>query len=164
MSNASSAVRPASLLAAILSAITLAACSSDKIVYRDRQPFNQPPVAAAGFLGYYDSVTKQTTCGNCHADHQAPWSQTKHAKAWSNLQASAGKAAACEGCHSVTGNGNAAVGTPVGYDGVKSNVYTDVQCESCHGAGLQHIEGVGQGNITVRPLASVSMTGAGNCE
>lgn len=163
MSNASSAVRPTFLAAAFLTAITLAACSSDKIVYRDRQPFNQPVAAAAGFLGYYDTVTKQTTCGNCHADHQAPWSQTKHAKAWSNLQASAGKAASCEGCHSVTGNGNAAVGTPVGYTGVKSAVYTDVQCESCHGAGLTHIEGVGQGNITVRPLASINMVSTGNC-
>jgi len=164
MHNASHGARVFRLFpAALVSMITVLACSSDKIVYRDRQPFNQPVAAAAGFLGYYDTVTKQTTCGNCHADHQGPWSQTKHAKAWQNLQASAGKAASCEGCHSVTGNGNAAVGTPVGYAGVKSQVYTDVQCESCHGSGLAHIEGVGQGNITVRPLASVSMTGAGNC-
>ena len=164
MSKAPSVSRASfATLSALVVAISLAACSSDKIVYRDRQPFNQPVAAAAGFLGYYDSVNKQTTCGNCHADFQGSWSQTKHAKAWSNLQASAGKASSCEGCHSVSGNGNAAVGTPVGYAGVKSAVYTDVQCESCHGAGLTHIEGVGQGNITVRPLASISMTAKGNC-
>jgi doubled CXXCH domain len=151
------------LFAALFFVVSLASCSSDKIVYRDRAPFNTPPAAALGFLGYYDSATKQTTCGNCHADHQAPWSQTKHAHAWATLQASSAKAAACEGCHTLNGNGNAAVGTAVGYTGVKSKVYTDVQCESCHGAGLTHIEGVGQGNITVRPLASVSMTGKGNC-
>ncbi|HZK79367.1 MAG TPA: multiheme c-type cytochrome, partial [Gemmatimonadaceae bacterium] len=131
MSKALSAGRTSPLLlAALIGAISLAACSSDKIVYRDRQPFNQPLAAAAGFLGYYDTVTKQTTCGNCHADFQGKWSQTKHARAWADLQANAGKAASCEGCHSVTGNGNAAVGTPVGYAGVKSAAYTDVQCES----------------------------------
>src|SRR6478672_10966211 len=134
---------------ALLFVLSIAGCSSDKIVYRDRQPFNTPPAAALGFLGYYDSATKQTTCGNCHADHQAPWSQTKHAHAWATLQASTAKAAACEGCHSVNGNGNAVAATTAGYTSVKSRVYTDVQCESCHGAGLAHIEGVGQGNITV---------------
>ncbi|HEX6050093.1 MAG TPA: cytochrome c3 family protein, partial [Gemmatimonadaceae bacterium] len=45
---------------------------------------------------------------------------------------------------------------------VKEDEYFDVQCESCHGAGLPHVEGVGQGNL-VRPLAKLSMTGNGNC-
>ena len=50
-------------------------------MYRDRPPFNPPPAAAAGFLGYYDATAKKTTCGNCHVDYQATWSQTKHAQA-----------------------------------------------------------------------------------
>jgi predicted CXXCH cytochrome family protein len=163
MSNASQAVRvPHLLTAALFTAAALAACSNDKIVFRDREPFNQPVAAAAGFVGYYDTVTKQTTCGNCHADFQGNWSQTAHAKAWSTLTANANKAATCEGCHTVTAKGNAAITTPGGYDGVKSAVYQDVQCESCHGPGLAHVEGVGQGTI-VRPLAKVSMTGTGTC-
>jgi predicted CXXCH cytochrome family protein len=153
-----SALFPATLLAALL----LGGCAGDKIVYRDRQPFNDPPAAAAGFLGYYDAASKQTTCGNCHADYQGSWSQTAHSRAWSDLQAASGKAAECEGCHTVTGKGNAAAGSNVGHDAVKDAVYYDVQCESCHGPGLTHVEGVGQGNL-IRPLAKISMTGTGNC-
>ena len=163
MSKASS-YSPSShlLIAVFLGASALAACSNDKIVYRDREPFNQPVAAAAGFLGYYDTTTKRTTCGNCHADFQGQWSQTKHSRAWAGLASSTSKDASCEGCHSVTGNGNKAKGTTAGHDGVKSSVYWDVQCESCHGPGLTHVESVGQGNITDRPLAKVSMTGTGS--
>jgi predicted CXXCH cytochrome family protein len=163
MSKARPAVADSGLLiAALLFAISLAACSSDKIVYRDRQPFNTPPAAALGFLGYYDSATKQTTCGNCHADFQASWAQTKHARAYATLNASTAKVAACFSCHSVGGNGNKAVGTVAGHDAVQLATYNDVQCESCHGAGQQHVEGVSQGNL-IRPLARLSMTGTGNC-
>jgi predicted CXXCH cytochrome family protein len=163
MPRASSAKRASGLLAAaLLTTVSLVGCSSDKIVFRDRQPFNPPPAAALGFLGYYNAATKQTTCGNCHADFQGNWSQTKHARAWTDLNASTAKAAECSVCHTLTGNGNAAVGTVAGYDAVKEATYYDVQCESCHGAGLQHVEGVGQGTL-IRPLAKVSMSGTGNC-
>ena len=149
------------LAIAAVAALFLSGCD-EKIVFRDRAPFNPPVAAAAGFLGYYDAATKQTTCGNCHAGFQAEWQGTAHANAWATLNASAGKAATCEGCHTVTGNGNTTVGTTAGHDGVKSSTYYDVQCESCHGPGLAHVEGVGQGSL-VRPLAKVSMTGDGNC-
>jgi predicted CXXCH cytochrome family protein len=163
MSTASSNVRGSGLLAAaLITAISLSSCSSDKIVYRDRLPFNEPPAAALGFLGYYDAATKQTTCGNCHADFQGAWSQTKHASAYAGLTASTGQTAECSTCHTVTGNGNAAAGTVAGHDAVAVATYQDVQCESCHGAGLTHVEGVGQGTL-IRPLASVSMSGTGNC-
>jgi predicted CXXCH cytochrome family protein len=145
-----------------VAAFAVAGCSDDKIVYRDRAPFNPPPDAALGFLGYYDATAKQTTCGNCHSGFQAGWQTTKHANAWSVLQSSSAAAPACEGCHTVTGNGNVASGTPAGHATVPDEVYYDVQCESCHGPGLEHVEGVGQGNI-VRPLAKLSMEGTGNC-
>jgi predicted CXXCH cytochrome family protein len=153
---------PGLILAAIAASLTMAACSSDRIVFRDRAPFNSPPAAAQGFLGYYDATTKQTTCGNCHAGFQAAWVTTKHARAYVAVTASTGAAPACYGCHTVTGNGNRASGTVAGHDGVQSATYYDVQCESCHGPGLQHVEGVGQGQL-VRPLARVGMTGIGNC-
>ena len=144
-----------------LATAVLAGCGDD-VVYQDRPPFNPPPAAAASFLGYYDATTKKTTCGNCHADYQGSWGTTNHAKAYATLNASSGKQDSCFGCHTVNGRGNAASGTVAGYDGVKDPVYHDVQCETCHGAGLQHVEGVGQGNL-VRPLAKIGMNNTGNC-
>lgn len=148
-------------IAAFLCAASAIACSKD-IVYRDRAPFNPPPAAAAGFLGYYDATAKRTTCGNCHADYQGSWIGTKHANAYTAVNSNAAKAPECYSCHTVTGNGNRASGTPAGHDAVKQDVYYDVQCESCHGPGLQHVEGVGQGSL-VRPLAKLSMDGPGDC-
>ncbi|MEQ1690126.1 MAG: cytochrome c3 family protein [Gemmatimonas sp.] len=150
------------LLVAVLAIATISACSDDQIVYRDRAPFNSPADATAGFLGYYDASTKQTTCGNCHSSQQASWKTTKHASAYANLNSSTAKQPACFSCHTLTGKGNAANATVAGYDKVKDSTYFDVQCESCHGAGLKHVEGVGQGSV-VRPLAKLSMTGTGTC-
>jgi predicted CXXCH cytochrome family protein len=147
--------------ATLIAAAVLTACEDD-VVYQDRPPFNPPPTAAASFLGYYDASTKKTTCGNCHTDLEAPWSATKHAQAYNTLNTNAGKQDSCFGCHTVNGRGNAAFGTTAGWDGVKDAVYHDVQCESCHGAGLQHVEGVGQGNL-VRPLAKIGIDSSGNC-
>ena len=142
--------------------LVLAACSNDKIVYRDREPFNTPPDAAVGFLGYYDSASKQTTCGNCHADYQASWVETRHADAYNTLNTNPGKQAVCFSCHTVNGKGNVAGSGVGGHDAVKVGAYFDVQCESCHGPGLAHVEGVGQGTI-IRPLAKLSMAGTGSC-
>ena len=149
-----------SLLAGV-TGITMAGCSDD-VVYRDREPFNPPPAAAKGFLGYYDDAAKQTTCGNCHVDYQARWSGTHHARAYTTLNANAGKQDSCFSCHTVTGNGNVASGTSAGHDAVKNAAYFDVQCESCHGPGLEHVEGVGQASV-VRPLAKLASTGTGTC-
>jgi hypothetical protein len=55
MTSGRSAVRASGLLTAIIAAISFVGCANDKIVFRDRQPFNNPPAAALGFLGYYDA-------------------------------------------------------------------------------------------------------------
>ena len=149
-----SLARPCGLTTAALVAAALLAGCDDDVVYQDRQPFNPPPSGAGSFLGYYDAPTQQTTCGNCHADYQGSWMGTGHAEAYNTLNTNPGKKDSCFGCHTVNGRGNAAAGTPVGWDGVKDPVYHDVQCESCHGAGLPHVEGVGQGNL-IRPLAKL---------
>jgi predicted CXXCH cytochrome family protein len=163
MRKLSRPIRSVTLLAAAYAVTALfTSCSDDRIVYRDRAPFNPPLEAALGFLGYYDATTKQTTCGNCHVDFQASWKGTKHASAHANLIASPSVQPFCYGCHTVTGNGNARMGTPAGHDAVPDAAYFDVQCESCHGAGLTHVEGVGQGNL-VRPLAKLGLTGTGDC-
>jgi predicted CXXCH cytochrome family protein len=149
------------LLAAVLTSVSIAGCSSD-VVYRDRAPFNPPPDAVSGFLGYYDATLKQTTCGNCHASYQGGWATTAHAGAHAELNATDAANPECTTCHTVTGRGNVAFGTVAGHDAVPHEAYFDVQCESCHGPGLEHVESVGQGSV-IRPLASIAMTGTSNC-
>ncbi len=116
-------------------ASVLSGCTSEKLVFRP--PFNPPPDAAGNFLGYFTSSDKQTTCGNCHVNHQAIWKTTKHASAWEDLQNSGHAQPFCNNCHSVNQLGNGAT-APAGYAAVPDTVYQDVQCESCHGAGLAH--------------------------
>jgi hypothetical protein len=108
----------------------ISGCTDEKVVYEERPPFNTPADTASGFLGYYDIAPQQTTCGNCHSGHQAAWKETKHADAWATLSANPGKQETCNACHTVSGNGNAASGTTVGYSKVKDSTYHDVQCES----------------------------------
>jgi predicted CXXCH cytochrome family protein len=153
--------RRSHLTLAVLLTATLLGCD-EEVVYEDRPPFNPPPDASSGFLGYYDETVKQTTCGNCHADFHGSWSATAHARAYTTLNSNSGKQDSCFSCHTVTGKGNSASGTPAGHDKVKDAAYFDVQCESCHGQGLEHVEGVGQGNL-VRPLAKLNSGQTGTC-
>lgn len=148
---------------ALLAAVVLSSCVDEKIVYRDGPNFVTPPAAAANFIGYSDEAAKKTVCGACHATQQAKWATTGHAKAWSTLEANAGKAALCEGCHTVSANGNAATGS-VGWTATSDKRYHDVQCESCHGAGLTHVSGPARGQMLPSALAAKNLTnGCGEC-
>jgi predicted CXXCH cytochrome family protein len=125
----------------VLPIILVAGCTDT--VFRDREAFNPPPDAAKGFLGFFTASTKQTTCGNCHVGHQADWAKTKHASAYDNLLKTVPNAPPeCFSCHDVTARGNSAglLGQAAGWDAVKDTTYQDVQCESCHGPGLQHVQ------------------------
>ncbi len=151
-----------SVLALVLAA-SGSGCTHDDIVYRDAEPFNPPPDSVLGFLGYYVTADKQTTCGNCHAGAQASWVRTAHANAWAGLQSSDHAAEYCEGCHTVNELGNAST-APGGHNVLKDEVYRDVQCESCHGPGVDHVSGPGR----ARPLASIAAeenatNGCGEC-
>jgi predicted CXXCH cytochrome family protein len=139
---------------AVVSALALAACTTEKITYVTRAPFNPPPDAAAGFLGYFTVSNKQTTCGNCHVGHQTSWSTTLHARAWSDLQASGHASAACNNCHTVSQLGNR-LGKAGGYSVVPDSAYHDVQCESCHGPGTTHA--TNPDVVANRPLASIRL-------
>ena len=92
-----------------------AACTSEKIEYRSGANFAAPATTAASFIGYFDATNKQTVCGSCHVDYQTRWSQTKHASAWADLQASGGASGVCYACHSTNNLGNAVTDTSVGY-------------------------------------------------
>jgi predicted CXXCH cytochrome family protein len=144
-------------LAPALLAVALGACTNEKIVYQTRAPFNPPPDGA--FLGYFDVATQQTTCGNCHVRVQGSWVSTKHADAWADLQASGHATSSCNGCHAVSELGNDAAAA-AGINVTTDPAYYDVQCESCHGAGLTHVQSPTAEN---EPLAHMSAdTGAQN--
>lgn len=123
--------------------LVLAACTDTKTVFVDREPFNPPPDQASGMLGYYTASTQQTTCGNCHVGTQAQWKKHGHREAYANLLAAvANPPASCYGCHTVSERGNrlGPVGNPAGWNARADSAYHDVQCESCHGPGLAHVE------------------------
>ena len=123
----------------LLSMAVLSACADESIVYRDRDLFSPVQTAANGFVGYTDSTDKLVVCGNCHVSFQGQWEETAHAIAWSTLATSPGRQAMCEACHTVSQRGNETK-TAGGWENVKDPRYHDVQCESCHGPGLAHVQ------------------------
>jgi predicted CXXCH cytochrome family protein len=145
----------------------LGACTDEQVVFRDRELFIPPVAAALNFLGYSDTTRNLPVCGNCHTETYSRWKGTAHAHAWATLQANSGKQALCEGCHTVNALGNTATGN-AGYLGVKDARYEDVQCESCHGPGLQHVQNVQNANADPRPFAPLRVDtaltlGCGEC-
>ncbi|MFQ5536313.1 MAG: cytochrome c3 family protein [Gemmatimonadota bacterium] len=149
---------------AVLVLTSLASCVDEKIVYRDRELFEEVPSAAANFVGYSDHDSKLTVCGNCHIEKQTDWAKTKHASAWAGLQESGAAQTFCEGCHTVSELGNPATEAG-GYTATQDPRYEDVQCESCHGPGLDHVTNPTSANV---PLAAATVgldntTGCGEC-
>ena len=143
--------------------LTLAVTGCEDIAYIEREMFNPPVDAVSGFLGYSTPSTRQTSCGNCHAGKQAEWMATAHAKAWEGLQSSSHAGETCEGCHTVSELGNA-VAVAAGHNAVKDSSYYDVQCESCHGPGVEHLAMP----EASQPLASIAVdtgltNGCGEC-
>jgi predicted CXXCH cytochrome family protein len=146
---------------AVALAIGLTGCTDERIVYQDRELFATPPAGAAGFVGYSNEADKLTVCGNCHIGHQAKWKESAHADAWKGLDASGSKQAFCEGCHTVSELGN--IATAGGWTATKDKRYQDVQCESCHGPGLDHVQNPSKGTKTavLAPMGSgLALTGA----
>ncbi len=142
----------------VLALVATIGCTDTNTVFRDRPPFNPPPDTASGFLGYYNDSTGQTTCGNCHVDHQTKWAGTRHAGAYATLINSGHAQTYCMNCHTVGPNGNDATGL-VGFAKVQSKGYWDVQCESCHGPGLAHVTAP---DASDAPLARISMVDSTN--
>jgi len=82
---------------ALLAVLTLSSCTDEEVIFR-RVVFDEVPAEAMSFLGYSDSETKLTVCGNCHVGQQSKWVQTAHADAWDGLQQSPGAQEFCESC------------------------------------------------------------------
>lgn len=140
-----------------------AGCVDEKIVFRDRELFEQPPDTINNFLGYFDVADKEPVCGNCHVGQTAVWKGTAHADAWAAIAARPDPTP-CQRCHAVSEEGNA-LDVTAGINVVRHERYYDVQCESCHGPGLAHVENP---DLAARPLAPASVGvdltfGCGEC-
>jgi predicted CXXCH cytochrome family protein len=139
-------------------------CQDVGSVYVEQPDWDQAPAEALGFLGYDMSQPGQTQCGNCHAEPQAEWEETAHAGAWGGLQSSGHAASYCEGCHTVGSLGNGVTDANVGWAATQDPRFHDVQCESCHGPGLDHVANP----AATQPLASFeaavdAKNGCGEC-
>jgi predicted CXXCH cytochrome family protein len=121
-----------------LVALVLTGCVDEEIVYRDRPIFDDPPAGAQGFVGYSNQEAGRTVCGACHVGTQARWQGTAHANAWATLAATGDNRAFCEDCHTVSERGNPVEGA-AGWTATGNPRYYDVQCEACHGPGLDHV-------------------------
>ena len=143
-----------------------AGCVDEKIVYRDGPNYAAPPAAAASFLGYSDEANKTTVCGNCHVGQQARWKETAHADAFHTLEASGAMQGFCQACHTVNNMGNVVSDTSAGWRTTKDARYRDVQCESCHGPGLQHVQAPTRGQMLASIKADTAKsltTGCSEC-
>jgi hypothetical protein len=111
--------------------------------FRDRVP----PPAPAGASAYVG----QAVCASCHAEEDAFWHGTGHARAYKTLSDQYKEFNLdCVGCH-VTGYNR-----PGGSTVTHMQTLQNVQCEACHGAGSRHAESSGDTNlITLSPDPNV---------
>lgn len=143
--------RAALLPLSVLGLAILAGCVDEKMVFQERELFEEPLSEANSFLGYTSTEDKLTVCGNCHIGPQGEWERTSHADAWSGLQDSGQAQEFCEGCHTVNELGNVATEAS-GHTATGEERYYDVQCESCHGPGLTHVTNPADATIPLAPM------------
>ena len=156
-------LRGASLRAwLLLGLVPLLLGGCTETVVQDREPFNPPPDATNKFLGLFTTADTLTTCGNCHVEHQKDWLQTAHAAAFGLPATSPDYLPACNTCHTLSDKGNATA-YPAGWDAVNDTVYHGVQCENCHGPGLDHVSAPdAPKSASNPPLAHIGVLGPDN--
>ena len=110
-------------------------------------PFDDDPVRhEGGYVGV-------RVCATCHAAETAQWSTTGHASAYKTLlDAHRNYQPRCVACHVV------GYGTPRGFHlGSAANDLANVQCESCHGPGEEHVRAPTAANIQGKVPARVCL-------
>lgn len=86
------------------------------------------------------SYTGEKVCGTCHQQEHEIWKQSEHAKAYEDLiMADKAFDPACVVCHTVGFNKEGGF-----IDQPLTPELSNVQCESCHGAGRVHAESGGK--------------------
>lgn len=96
-------------------------------------------------------------CALCHKKMHEDWSETRHAGALETLEAiGQGENAACLGCHT------AGFGVAGGFvDRATTDALAGVQCENCHGPGLDHRSNVADSSM--RPPVDIAASICGSC-
>jgi predicted CXXCH cytochrome family protein len=140
-------------LLVLLAVLATASCRDERVVYRDRDLLQGLPAGAQGFVGYSNVQTQMTVCGNCHVTQHNQWRETAHAQALTSIGAPATQAV-CAGCHGTSDVGNDAT-TSGGLPATGDARFHNVQCESCHGPGLDHVRNP-DGGTAVQMLARVN--------
>ena len=114
--------------------------------YREvSQSAEQKPLFASQFLEQQEEngYVSATACQSCHHQEYLQWSATRHAFAFETLlKKERYFDPSCVSCHT-TG-----FAYPTGFEiGDSTSTLKDVQCETCHGPGKQHVENPRKTNI-----------------
>ncbi len=116
-----------------------------------------------GFLGLANVEQNITQCGECHPSQQAKWEETRHAHAFSTLEAIGreGTEQSCAPCHNISDRGNEVMDASLGFVMDGNPRLRNVQCENCHGPGADHIA-----DPSNKPFAALEVNfevGCGEC-
>ncbi|MDX2030493.1 MAG: multiheme c-type cytochrome [Blastocatellia bacterium] len=105
---------------------------------------------AKAYLAKADSTPSpfalSESCAQCHQAEYEKWKTTRHAHAFAVLETKQRTFdSACVGCHSLGYQEQ-------GFLNIRATPkYADVQCESCHGPGAEHVKAPAAGNYKTPP-------------
>ena len=95
---------------------------------------------------YTGSYVGSNRCFGCHQEQTAQWQTTKHAHAWESLKKEKRELdLECFACHST---GSLQENGPTHPIQVEKHQLENVGCESCHGAGFDHVKKPSKTNIS----------------
>jgi len=104
-------------------------------------PASEGATAGLKYVGYEDTENLTPTCLLCHEDESTGWQETGHATALATLQESSSYQDFCRPCHT-TGwdEDDDLFGADDAWSAASADtsLYSDVQCETCHGPASHH--------------------------